>query len=324
MKKLIILLMFPVFMPGTSFSQLIKADGITDDLPALKLAAKSGNVFLPAGLIRITDTWVIGDKPAAEQDMLSKEPLSDGNKYHNAQYTRAISISGNNTTIWLDNPDTNKSVIYYAAQGLKDDNNAATISNLTLKGKGTGIASFFTKRLTIQGVNFIGFNNGLILNNAYFFTGSNLYFNNCRRAEYDIRSHRSNFNNITLSFCKKGFEVRSNNILVNGYYASFCNTGLHVAAGNNEFHSIYLESPLAGDGQLIIGDTAGERVDGNEFNTLVIAASNPLNRGIVFLDNLGTVEFRGGGAQSTLFDVKGKPTVIVSNFKANLPVSILK
>lgn len=304
---------------------MIVADGITDDLLALNEWTKAGGGSLPKGkTIRITDTWIIGDMFYSPEMLFDKDIVgSDASKFHNAQYTKNIDIIGDRTTIVLDNPDPKKPVISYNAQGLKEGF-PATIKGLKLIGKGYGLTTAFVKNLTVDNVIFSGFNDGWVMNNCNFTTGNNLRFENCIRAEYDIRCHRSNFNNIVLAGCKKGFEIRSNNILVNGYYASFCNTGLHVAAGNNEFHSIYLESILAGDGQLIIGDSIGGRVDGNEFNTTVIAASNPLNKGIVFMNNVGTVEFRGGGAQSTLFDIKGKPKVITSNFLVNFPASILK
>lgn len=322
MKKLfsISLIIFTV----TVNAQTVKADGKTDDLAALQLAAKAGNIVLPSGVIRITDTWVIGDQFYSPEMLFDKDIKgSDANKYHNAQYTRNIDVIGNRTTIFLDNPDTTKPVISYNAQGLKEGF-PATISGLKLIGKGYGITAAFIKNLTLNNIIFSGLKEGLVLNNCNFINATNLRFDNCTRAEYDIRCHRASFNNIVLAFCKKGFEIRSNNVLINGYYASFCNTGLHVAAGNNEFHSIYLESTLPGNGQLIIGDSTGVTVDGNEFNTTVISASNPLNRGIVFMPNVGIVSFRGGGAQSTLFSVLGKPTVIASNFKALLPTSILK
>lgn len=321
MKQLLFLLLFPCIMQA----QTVKADGKTDDLSALQLAAKAGNVSLPEGKkIRITDTWVIGDDFMDFKNLFNANGIIDLKKYHNAQYSREVNIQGNGCTIWLDNPDTTKAVIIYNAQGLNGAALGGKIENILLIGNGTGISSAYTKHLKLYNVKFKGFKNGLILNNSHFIDCQNLDFQNCQRAEYDIRCHRGNFSNTTLGGCKKGFEIRSNNMIVMGYYSSFCNTGLHVAAGNNEFHSAYLESILAGEGQLIIGDATGMIVDGNVFSTLVVSAPNPLNKGIVFMPTAGTVSFIGGGAQSTFFSVLGKPTVIANNFKASLPKEILK
>ena len=226
----------------------IKADGITDDLPALKAWARAGGKTpLPETKIRITDSWVVGGDVLSYDNLFKKEYNLKLTEYQSAKYAKAIAIK--NAVIWLDNPDTTKAVIIYNAQGLLDDNNAGLIENVTLIGKGIGIYSAYTKGLRLHNINFKGFKNGLILNNAYFFDCQNLRFENCDRAEYDIRSHRGNFSNITVAGCKKGFEIRSNQIIVNGYYASQCNTGLHVAAGNNELRSVYLET-LKTDGQI--------------------------------------------------------------------------
>ena len=298
----------------------IKADGKTDDLAALQAWAKAGGKTpLPETKIRITDSWVVGGDVLSYDNLFKKEYNLKLTEYQSAKYAKAIAIK--NAVIWLDNPDTTKAVIIYNAQGLLDDNNAGLIENVTLIGKGIGIYSAYTKGLRLHNINSKGFKNGLILNNAYFFDCQNLRFENCDRAEYDIRSHRGNFSNITVAGCKKGFEIRSNQIIVNGYYASQCNTGLHVAAGNNELRSVYLET-LKTDGQLLIGDNTGAKVDGNVFTTLTISAPGMV--GIKWLPTAGSMSIDGGEAQSQLFEVKGSPAVFIKNFKGTLPKEIIK
>jgi hypothetical protein len=304
---------------------MIKADGITDDLAALNEWVKAGGITpLPSGIIRITDTWVIGDIFYTPEMLFDKDMKGmDLNKYHYAQYTKAIDIIGSKTTIWLDNADTNKAVISYNAQGLKEGF-AAKISGLKLIGKGYGITAAFVKNLTIDNVIFKGFKNGLVLNNCYFLNANNLRFENCDRAEYDIRCHSSKFEGVDIAFCKKGFEIHSNRITVSRYYASHCLTALHDAGGYNRFENIYLETTKESDGQLIIGNETGSKVELSIYSGVTISA--PYIKAIVFMPTAGANTFESCGFQSTLFEVKqgSNPICYVKNCAGKLPAEIVR
>jgi hypothetical protein len=229
-----------------------------------------GKTPLPETKIRITDSWVIGGDVLSYDNLFKKDYNLNLLEYQSAKYTKAVPVK--NAIIWIDNPDKTKPVIIYTAQGLNTFKKRGTISNLTLKGSGIGILAAYTKKLFLDTVEFTGFENGLVLNNANFTTGKDLHFENCKRAEFDIRSHNSQFYNTTLALCEKGFEVRSNHIGIDGYYANLCGIGLHIASANNVIKRCYLEGKSTKP-QLIIGeDKDGLKVNGNSFEALTIAA----------------------------------------------------
>jgi len=304
-----------------AFAQ-IKADGKTDDLAALKVWAKTGGVLpaMPYSTVRITNTCALPKEVSANLYVPDGKLIADSFQY--AKSAHAVTLDLNFCTIWLDNPDKTKAVFAYNALGRFDDNNSGCIKNGTLRGTGIGISAAYTGFLRIENINFFGFKNGLILNNASNTIGTNLKFQDCERAEFDIRCHRSSFYNIVAAYCRKGFEVHSNNVIIDGYSAINCNIGLHIAAGNNKVSAAILETTREGEAQLLIGDTTGMKVDGNVFECLTISAPNL--RAIKWLKTAGMMSINGGGAQSTLFEVVGQPTVWVMNFLGNLPTSITK
>jgi len=299
----------------------IKADGKTDDLAALQEFAKTGGI-LPPGRIVISNTLEIGK--IFLKDYTNPEPTAiDPVPYQNAKFTRPVVIEGNpmGTTIVLINPDTTLPVIAYNAQGLQYDNRSGEIKNLTLIGNGVGISSAYTQRLRITNVNFKGFKTGLLLNNCYYLNAQNLYFEKCNRAEYDTRSHNNTFINIAVYDCNKGFEVRSNKVGIYGYTAMRCYTGLHIAGSVNTIDRVVLETnkPTA---QLIIGDTAGVKINGNTFINLTISAPNM--KAIRFEKTCGFLSILGGQIQSTNFEIIGMPQVEVKNLIGALPKEIVK
>lgn len=307
----------------------IKADGKTDDLAALKAWAKTGGILpaMPYSLVRITNTCAIPKEVSANLYIPDGKLIKDSSQY--AKSTPAVTLDLNFCTIWLDNPDKTKAVFAYNAwgrinnnTGLPYDNNSGCIKNGTLRGVGIGISTAYTGFLRIENINFQNFKTGLVLNNASNLTGTNLKFSNCERAEFDIRSHSSSFRNIVVEYCKKGFEIRSNNMIIEGYSAINCNIGLHVAAGNNKISGVVLETTREGEAQLLIGDSTGAKVDGNVFEAITISAPNL--RAIKWLKTAGMMSINGGGAQSTLFEVVGQPTVWVMNFLGTLPSTITK
>lgn len=296
-------------------------DGKTDNLKALTEWAAAGGGVLPAGIIRITDTLIIGGNILTDWGNPSVSALNLA-EYQKAKFYKAIDVTGNNTCIWLDNADKTKPVIIYTAQGLNTFKKKGTISNLTLKGNGIGILTAYTKKLFLDTVEFTGFENGLVLNNANFTTGKDLHFENCKRAEFDIRSHNSQFYNTTLALCEKGFEVRSNHIGIDGYYANLCGIGLHIASANNVIKRCYLEGKSTKP-QLIIGeDKDGLKVNGNSFEALTIAA--PGTTAIRFEKNSGSLSISGGEMQSTNFEVFGTPAVDIKGVTGKLPKEIIK
>lgn len=312
------------FLFSIAFAQ-IKADGKTDDGPALIAWVKAGGGMLPSNCtIRITKTWFIGEQPFDYKSLFSYKPVLNAEKYQNAKYSKETSITGNNVLLWLDNPDTTMPVISYNAQGLNGNSTGGLIQGITLKGKGIGIVSCYTKYLKVYDVKFSGFKNGLVLNMTNRFEGRNLQFQNCQRAEFDIQAHCSNFSGISVGACKKGFETRSSNTIISGYNSSLCEVGLHVAGSNNLFQSLHLETAggFVNDAQLIIGDSAGAKINGNVFQVLTVTAPN--TTAIRFNKTAGMIDFTGGGAESCLFDVKGNPVVDARNFKGFLPTQILK
>lgn len=299
----------------------IIADGKIDNTYALQQWLNTGGGVLPSGVIRITNSMVIGGNILTDWANPSVSALNLA-EYQKAKFYKAIDVIGNDTCIWLDNPDKTKPVIIYTAQGLNTFKKRGTISNLTLKGSGIGILAAYTKKLFLDTVEFTGFENGLVLNNANFTTGKDLHFENCKRAEFDIRSHNSQFYNTTLALCEKGFEVRSNHIGIDGYYANLCGIGLHIASANNVIKRCYLEGKSTKP-QLIIGeDKDGLKVNGNSFEALTIAA--PGTTAIRFEKNSGSLSISGGEMQSTNFEVFGTPAVDIKGVTGKLPKEIIK
>jgi len=197
-----------------------------------------------------------------------------------------------------------------------------SISNLTLRGSGIGILAGRTSRLQLSNIEFEGFSTGLVLNGANFTEGHLLNFQNCERAEFDIRSHSSSFTNTTVGSCKKGFEIRSNQMSFRVYYASLCDIGLHVVGGSNTFDCIYLETTKPTSGQLTVGDTSGAIANNNVFINPTISA--PHLTAIHWEKTAGTMTVIGGQIQSTNFKITGKPIVTVNSLTGNLPKEIIK
>ena len=320
MKKLITLLFIPSFLICKT---QIKADGITDNAFVLdSMINKGGKIVLPAGRIRIKTGLQSGKVFLKDWTNPSYKAINPV-PYQNAKFTPAVEIEGSpyGTTIWLDNADTTMVALALNAQALQYDNRITRVKNLTLLGRGIGISSAYTQKLQLDNVIFKGFSTGLVLNNAYFVNADNLHFENCIRAEYDIRSHGSTFSNTTVYDCFKGFEIRSNKIKLDQYYALRCFTGLHVAGSVNTFDRVTLETdkPTA---QLVIGDTTGASIDANTFLNLTISA--PYMKAIRFEKTCGFLAIYGGQIQSTNFEIIGKPVVDQRNLLGTLPKEILK
>lgn len=302
---------------------IIKADGVTDDLPAVKEWIKTGGGILPAGIIRVTDSIVLGGIVLKDYTNPDTTTL-DIPQYNAARWEKPVPIIGNpqGTVIWLDNSDKSKPVIAYNALGWKTNVISGKIADLTLRGVGIGITTAYTQHLRLYNIIFEGFDNGLVLNNGYFVDAANLRFNKCNRAEYDIRSHMSVFKNTVLRDCKKGFEIHSNQVSLNGYNAQNCEVGLHIAGSNNQIERCVLENIRPSDAQLVVGDKTGAVISGNVFTTLTI--SSPYQVGIRWEKTAGTMSLDGGSIRSVTFDIIGTPEVYVKNLIGSLPASVIK
>lgn len=299
---------------------MIIADGKTDNTKALQEWANAGAVDkLPSGIIRTTESIVIGGKVVTNWTDPNSINLDE---YQKAKYTKAIDIEGNGTCIWLDNPDKTKPVIIYSALGWNTFKKSGKISNLTLRGNGIGLLAGRTSQLQLHNITFEGFATGLVMNGANFTKGEMLNFQNCERAEFDIRSHSSSFTNTTVGSCKKGWEVRSNQMSFRVYYASLCDIGLHVVGGSNTFDCLYLETSKATTAQLLIGEATGRTINNNVFINPTISA--PGVTAIHWEKTAGTMTVLGGEIQSTLFKITGKPMVTVSSLTGTLPKEIVK
>ena len=320
MKKLITLLFLASCLIGMA---QLKGDGITDNSVVFdSLIKKGGQIYLPYGRIMIKTG--VQYKNVFIKDWTNPTDKSiNAAPYQNAKFSAPFEIIGHplGTVIWLDNPDTTMAVLALNAQGLQYDNWVIKISNVTLMGKGVGISSAYTKDLQLDNVRFKGLTDGILFNNVYRAQCNNLFFENCKRAEYDIRSHNTEFRNIKVYDCNKGFEVRSNKIGIYGYTAIRCYTGLHVVGSVNTFDRIVLETNKPTP-QLVIGDTSGLSIDGNTFINLTISAPNM--KAIRFEKTCGFLTIIGGQIQSTNFEIIGKPVVDQRNLLGTLPKEILK
>lgn len=322
MKKLLTLLITIFSMWGKCSAQL-KGDGITDNSVVFdSLVKKGGQIYLPYGRV-ILKKGIESGKVFLKDFTNPSYKAIDAVPYQNAKFSPAIQIEGHplGTTIVLDNTDTSMAVLALNAQALQYDNRITRIKNVTLMGKGIGISSAYTQKLQLDNVVFKGFSTGLLLNNAYYVKGDNLHFENCNRAEYDIRSHNSQFTNTTVYDCKKGFEIRSNKVGIYGYTAMRCYTGLQVASAVNTFDRVVLETDKPTP-QLIIGDSTGERADGNTFINMTISAPNM--KAIRFEKTCGFLTIIGGQIQSTNFEIIGKPLVQQIGLIGSLPKEIIK
>ncbi len=310
----------------------LKADGVTDDLPALQDAiayciANDKILQLPSGVIRVTDEIVIGTRWQEVADAYSGSfaiPDAGAAGYLSSVRTKNIVIRGGSlTAIYADfnDPARLKAAIYYGAQGRGEASYptqmTGELSNLSIFAKGTmqsgkpvlpmavdpsnnqvGILALFSFGLSISNVTLNGFKEGLLYDNAYFSVTNKVTCNFCGRFGYVARSHGSELRNVTAALNTTGLEIHSNQLTVTNYYANNCEVGLVVAAGNNVFNSTYLESGKTTVAQLIMGDdSGGSPIDGNTFTALTIANSGQ-GQCAIFKSNAGRTSIHGGSIQS--------------------------
>lgn len=340
-----------------------KMDGIFDDSPAAERAiayartarAKSRELQIPTnGILRLTREPVIGGDfiplelcykniDSVDCYRCNYGAFLDGARVINMQ------IKGKGEScIYADfnNPDKLQAAILFGAMKgesqLGKQQYNLEISNVGIYAQGyfkngkrvfekvdysknncVGIAALFAFGLTVKNVTMVGFKEGILLNNAYFFDVTNVTTYYSQRASFDIRCHRGSYNNITNGYCDKGNEIRSNKIMVNGLYSLGCKTGLHVAGSNNILSSVYLESGTPGDGQLIIGDSPNDKIVlkdfiyGVRFEDLTI--SYPYKVGITFKENVRRITINEGLIQSQTFVFKDTLTKVkVENVQGTL------
>lgn len=308
---------------------------------------KTPELWLYAGVYRITRPLVIGGYAVKPADCFVNNLATRYNgtskfnysEYMKGCYSAAIKIKGIGTvSIYADFNDSTElspAIVYQAA----GDGRIATstcqltaeISNIGIYAKGTfdaqgrplarpvppyktnnqvGLLALYTNGLRLYDVSFKGFKEGIIINNCCFLDVRNLKVEYCQRALFEIQSATSQYSNVAVYFCDKGFELRSNQLKVDTYYAHTCGVGLHVAASNNKFLSVYLESLKTTEGQLVIGDNPGDPIvsplliRGVDFDMLtMVAMKSPVEpgNGIVWKDNARRMTINGGEIQSCTF-----------------------
>jgi hypothetical protein len=309
MKKVILLLLAITSLK--SFSQSIKADGVTDDLSALNYAVKQCKdlgyvrLVLPNGVIRITDTWKIGGKPFEETEYNVADPISHANEKGTAEFqvskfTLPLQIVGSgNTCIYADFNDTGKlkAAVYISTLGVERfsqyEQSAAEFSNIGIYAKGyfingkptgkvedysknncIGLISFYTTSLTMNKVLMIGFKIGLVLNNSYDTELRNLQFKYCGNSFYHFQSHTSNISILKSYMCKKGGTIASDLVTIDDLYSGYCDTGLEVVNGSCNLNNLYFENNNCklGTPQLIIGIDSGTAMKAVRLTNLTIGA----------------------------------------------------
>lgn len=322
-------------------------------------------ILVLEGVYRITKTLVIGGNSIKAKDAfisgtnIINQGLYDANEFGKGNRSAQLIIRGEGTTsIYADFESTELTpVICYQAAG--DTRNAAstrqrtgTIENIGIYGKGcfnangipqlrtipnykannqVAILGLYSINLRLRDVYIRGFKEGVILNNCNFYYIDNLMVEYCERAGYEIQNHTGRLQLVSAWYCDKGFEIRSNQMIFENYYAGGCGIGLHVASSNNLFSSIYLESSKTTEGQLIIGDNAGEPnastrlLSGLLFNMLTIVASGTdgsMKDGVVWKENARRMSINGGSIQSCSFRYNPLMKVRYEGLLGNLPTSI--
>lgn len=308
---------------------------------------QTAELLVPAGVYRVTNTIVVGGNAIKASDCYTDAPVNkylkstklNAKQFQKGTLSASIKIVGSGTvSVYADFDDTLelKPVIAYQAAGDTRNMNStrqftAEISNIGIYGKGSfskegkpalrerplykknnqlGILALYTPNLKLHQIHFWGLKEGMLLNNCGMYDIRNIKFEYCQRGLYEIQCHSSKLENIAAYFCDKGIEIRSNQLVMDVYYAHSCGIGLHVAASNNLFNSVYLESYLSGESQLIIGDTHQEPVTGKRlvnglvFNMLTIVAvkaDKTIGTGISWKDNARRMRINGGEIQTCTF-----------------------
>jgi hypothetical protein len=281
-----------LFLFSICQAQII-ADGKTDNTRVIIDAALAGRtVYLPEGVTNCSKSIFTDTFATAKELMNIPVQLRAG--FQNAKYRHPLIIKGcAGAVLNFTDTDTNSTAMFLTAQGRGSNCTVTEISDVTIRGKGFGIVAAYLEGLRLDNVKFVGFKQGLVMNNVYGFQFNNLRFDSCGRAAYLLQSHGGLVNNTWLYQCGIGFELSSNHIMFNFYYANYCGIGLIVRAANNEFHCISFESTKTADAQLIIGNDSGQRIDGNIFSTLLIAGNPNSKCGILWKKTAGNTTIVG-------------------------------
>lgn len=350
-----------MYLTPMQYPILIKADGITDDLPALVAAynycAKMGiDLYLPPGVIRIGSTWIIGGRLYNEADVFMSAPLQKAKSASAAglnlsKFTRPIRIIGTpSTCIWGDFVPTQlQAIIYYSCQGVERNTQtglmAGGIEGLGVyaqpyfkNGKPTtlaedysgnnqvGIFCTYTDNMAINKVTVHGCKYGVIMNNSYRSQLSNLIMNYCTNALYHLESHGGNWGNIISYMCKRGPELASGKVTVNNLNSEYCETGLIVSCGGNVLNTVYLENTKCKSGvpQMIIGSTVPMR-EATIFNAITIGASCSAGyaTGVEWLPNAGKTIFVGGNMPALLYKYQTGVKILNVGCEAVFPKEIV-
>lgn len=253
-----------------------KGDGVQNELPYLESAAsycgkanKCLSLFIPNGVYRITNQWVIGAKIVPVESELFQFPyyLCPSLNYGSESNWRPFRIIGSyDTVIHADFTSTTlKSAIYYCIRmntgTTNRDEFGGEISSLKIVGQGSYINDVEQTLFNWQSsknqcgltvVSGIGmkFDNlyfknmfrGMNLNTSYNSIVSHWTANYCEYAWFEIGSNTGNRNAFHCFNYEVAYEVRSALLVWDGMWAEGVNTALKINGSNNTIKGFYNEA----------------------------------------------------------------------------------
>ena len=246
-----------------------KADGVQDELPFLNAAAaycgranRNLTLFLPNGVYRISDQWVIGNKIVPVESELITFPF-----YSAPSINYGVEVSPNwrpfrivgsyDSVIHADfSSATLKSAIYYCIRmntgTTNRDEFGGEISNLKIVGQGSyvgnveqtfwgwqtpknqcGIIVLAGLNMTFNNLYFKNMHRGMILNVTYNCAITTWVASYCEYGWRELGSNTGTRNAFHCSNYELAYEVDSTLVTWNGMWAEGPNTVLKVRFANN-------------------------------------------------------------------------------------------
>lgn len=274
----------------------VKADNTQNDLPFLNTLtayciANRKNIYLPEGVIRITDTWYIGGPTVSAQDAYDindfiTAPSFNGTNHIAARLAVPIKVRGcGRTYIHGDfNPGVLTAIVYYNIQGANSGGKAGDLytgefSNIGIYAQGmwtgtnvyvnptatnpannqVGLLCLNTLQLRIQNLTFIGLKLGMLHNNTYFSQTSDIYWEYCVEGFTNLTSAGSKLENFIAYYCDLAYNIRGGQIHMSSINVEHCGNGLWIKTSNIVINGSYLEQIVGTPiNALIIGLDPGD------------------------------------------------------------------
>lgn len=253
-----------------------KGDGVQDELVFLNKAASfcgkanmNFTLFIPNGVYRITDQWLIGAKIVPIESELFEFPYyaCPSINYGVESNWRPFRIRGSyDSVIHADfTSSTIKAAIYYCIRmntgTTNRDEFGGEISNLKIVGQGSyingseqtmfdwqtaknqcGLIVVGGIGMKMENLYFKNMLRGMNLNTSYNSIVSHWVANFCEYAWFELGSNTGNRNAFHCFNYELAYEVRSSLLVWDGMWAEGVNTVLKIVGNNNTIKGFYNEA----------------------------------------------------------------------------------